>query len=139
MKTIEIASLDDLDRAATQFLKITADHKKFAFHGAMGSGKTTLIKTVCKLLGATDSVTSPTFSLVNEYVTTGGNTLYHFDLYRINTMEELFDLGYEEYFFGDSYIFVEWAEKAESLLPDVFVQVYLDEISPGSRQVMIGL
>jgi tRNA threonylcarbamoyladenosine biosynthesis protein TsaE len=139
MKTIEIASLDDLDRAATQFLKITADHKKFAFHGAMGSGKTTLIKTVCKLLGARDSVTSPTFSLVNEYVTNGGDTLYHFDLYRINTMEELFDLGYEEYFFGDSYIFVEWAEKAESLLPDVFVQVYLDEISPGSRQVMIGL
>lgn len=139
MKTIEIASLDDLDRAASQFLKITTDHRKFAFHGAMGSGKTTFIKTVCKLLGARDSVTSPTFSLVNEYVTTGGDTLYHFDLYRINTMEELFDLGYEEYFFGDSYIFVEWAEKAESLLPDAFVQVYLDEISPGSRQVRIGL
>ena len=139
MKTIEIASLDDLDRAADQFLKITADHRKFAFHGAMGSGKTTLIKTVCKLLGARDSVTSPTFSLVNEYVTTGGDTLYHFDLYRINTMEELFDLGYEEYFFGDSYIFVEWAEKAESLLPDAFVHVYLDETSPGSRQVRIGL
>ena len=139
MKTIEIASLDDLDRAAAQFLKITADHRKFAFHGAMGSGKTTLIKTVCKLLGATDSVTSPTFSLVNEYITSAGDTLYHFDLYRINTMEELFDLGYEEYFFGDSYIFVEWAEKAESLLPDAFVQVYLDETSPGSRQVRIGL
>lgn len=139
MKTIEIASLDDLDRAADQFLEITADHKKFAFHGAMDTGKTTLIKAVCKLLGATDSVTSPTFSLVNEYLTPAGDTLYHFDLYRINTMEELFDLGYEEYFFGDSYIFVEWAEKAESLLPDVFVQVYLDETSPGSRQVRIGL
>jgi tRNA threonylcarbamoyladenosine biosynthesis protein TsaE len=139
MKTIDIASLDDLDRAAARFLEITADHKKFAFHGAMGSGKTTLIKTVCKLLGATDSVTSPTFYLVNEYLTTSGDTLFHFDLYRINTMEELFDLGYEEYFFGDSYIFIEWAEKAESLLPDVFVQVYLDETGPGSRQVRIGL
>jgi tRNA threonylcarbamoyladenosine biosynthesis protein TsaE len=139
MKTIEIASLDDLDRAASRFLEITADHKKFAFHGAMGSGKTTFIKVVCNLLGATDSVTSPTFSLVNEYITPSGDILYHFDLYRINTMEELFDLGYEEYFFGDSYIFIEWAEKAESLLPDVFVQVYLDETGPGARQVRIDL
>jgi tRNA threonylcarbamoyladenosine biosynthesis protein TsaE len=139
MKTIEIASLEDLDRAAARFLEVTADHKKFAFHGAMGSGKTTLIKTVCKHLGATDSVTSPTFSLVNEYLTPSGDTLFHFDLYRINTMEELFDLGYEEYFFGDSYVFVEWAEKAESLLPDVFVEVYLDETGPGSRQVRIVL
>jgi tRNA threonylcarbamoyladenosine biosynthesis protein TsaE len=139
MKTIEIASLDDLERAAARFLEITADHKKFAFHGAMGSGKTTLIKVVCKLLGATDSVTSPTFSLVNEYITPAGDTLYHFDLYRINTMEELFDLGYEEYFFGDSYIFVEWAEKAESLIPDGFIRVYIDESGPGSRQVRIGL
>jgi tRNA threonylcarbamoyladenosine biosynthesis protein TsaE len=139
MKTIEIASLDDLDRADGQFLEIAGDHKKFAFHGTMGSGKTTLIKAVCKLLGATDSVTSPTFALVNEYITPAGNTLYHFDLYRINTMEELFDLGYEEYFFGNSYIFVEWAEKAESLLPDVFVQVYIDETSPGSRLVRLCL
>ncbi len=139
MRTIEIASLDDLERASVRFLETTRDHKKFAFHGAMGSGKTTLIKEVCKLLGATDSVTSPTFSLVNEYNTPEGATLYHFDLYRINTMEELFDLGYEEYFFGDSYIFVEWAEKAESLLPDAFVDVYLDETGPGSRQVRIDL
>jgi tRNA threonylcarbamoyladenosine biosynthesis protein TsaE len=65
--------------------------------------------------------------------------LYHFDLYRINSLEELFDLGYEEYFFGDSYIFVEWAEKAEMLIPDVFVQVYLDETGTGSRQVSISL
>jgi tRNA threonylcarbamoyladenosine biosynthesis protein TsaE len=139
MKTIDIASLDDLDRAAGRFLEITRDHKKFAFHGAMGSGKTTLIKVICKLLGATDSVTSPTFALVNEYNTPEGNILYHFDLYRINTMEELFDLGYEEYFFGDSYVFVEWAEKAESLLPDVFVWVNLEETGPGSRQVRIEL
>jgi tRNA threonylcarbamoyladenosine biosynthesis protein TsaE len=139
MKTIDIASLDDLDRAAGRFLEITRDHKKFAFHGAMGSGKTTLIKVICKLLGATDSVTSPTFALVNEYNTPEGNILYHFDLYRINTMEELFDLGYEEYFFGDSYVFVEWAEKAESLLPDVFVRVNLEETGPGSRQVRIEL
>jgi tRNA threonylcarbamoyladenosine biosynthesis protein TsaE len=139
MKTIAIASLDDLDSAARQFLEITADHKKFAFHGAMGTGKTTLIRAVCKLLGATDSVTSPTFSLVNEYITPDGDPLYHFDLYRINTMEELFDLGYEEYFFGDSYVFVEWAEKAESLIPDVFVRVYLDETGTGSRKVSIRL
>jgi tRNA threonylcarbamoyladenosine biosynthesis protein TsaE len=139
MKSIEIASLDDLDRAAGQFVEITAPRRKFAFHGAMGSGKTTFIKVVCKQLGAADSVTSPTFSLVNEYITATGESLYHFDLYRINTMEELFDLGYEEYFFGDSYVFVEWAEKAESLLPDLFVRVYLDETGPGSRQARIDL
>jgi tRNA threonylcarbamoyladenosine biosynthesis protein TsaE len=139
MKTIEIATLGDLNRAAGRFLEITGNQKKFAFHGAMGSGKTTLIKVICKLLGATDSVTSPTFSLVNEYVTPAGETLYHFDLYRINTMEELFDLGYEEYFFGNSFVFVEWAEKAQSLLPDAFVHVYLDETGPGSRQVSIDL
>lgn len=139
MKTIDIASLDDLDRAAGQFVEITRDHNKFAFHGAMGSGKTTLIKVICRILGATDSVTSPTFSLVNEYVTPEGNTLYHFDLYRINTMEELFDLGYEEYFFGDSFVFVEWAEKAESMIPDFFVRVFLEENGSGSRLVKIDL
>jgi tRNA threonylcarbamoyladenosine biosynthesis protein TsaE len=139
MKTFEIASLDDLDRGAEHFLELSADHRKFAFHGAMGSGKTTLIKAICKRLGATDSVTSPTFSLVNEYITRSGSVLYHFDLYRINTIEELFDLGYEEYFFGDSYIFVEWAEKAQSLLQDVFLGVYLEETVTGSRQVSIDL
>ncbi len=139
MKTIDIASLEDLDRAAAQFVDITRNHKKFAFYGAMGSGKTTLIKVICRILGATDSVTSPTFSLVNEYVTPEGNILYHFDLYRINTMEELFDLGYEEYFFGDSFVFVEWAEKAESLIPDGFVRVFLEENGPGSRRARIDL
>jgi tRNA threonylcarbamoyladenosine biosynthesis protein TsaE len=139
MKTIEIASLDELSAAAGKFTALTRGFKKFAFYGSMGSGKTTLIKAICKKLGAVDTVTSPTFSLVNEYRTPAGESLYHFDLYRINSVIELFDLGYEEYFFGDSYLFVEWAEKAESLMPEGCVKVYLEEKGSTARQVHIAL
>jgi tRNA threonylcarbamoyladenosine biosynthesis protein TsaE len=138
METIVINSLHELSRAANQFLTQTKGHKKFAFYGAMGSGKTTLIKAICKRLGAIDTVTSPTFSLVNEYRTTDGESLYHFDLYRINAVEELFDLGYEEYFFGDSYLFIEWAEKAESLIPDSCLKVIIEETVSTSRLVHIS-
>jgi tRNA threonylcarbamoyladenosine biosynthesis protein TsaE len=139
MKAIDILSLHELNNAARLFVNLTREHKKFAFYGAMGSGKTTLIKAICKQLGAVDGVTSPTFALINEYSTATGSSLYHFDLYRINSMEELFDLGYEEYFFGDSYIFVEWAEKAESLLTDMFVKVYLEETGINARKILIDL
>jgi len=138
MKEIEISSLQELDSAARKFIDEVGGHKKFAFHGTMGAGKTTFIKALCKLLGATDVVTSPTFALVNEYNTENGETLYHFDLYRINSVDELFDLGYEDYFFSDSYIFVEWAEKAEALMPDMFKQVFIEVVNSGSRRVRIG-
>jgi tRNA threonylcarbamoyladenosine biosynthesis protein TsaE len=139
MKEIEIAGLSKLPEAAVKFLEESRPVKKFAFHGSMGSGKTTFIKEVCRQLGATDVVTSPTFSLVNEYSTTTGETLYHFDLYRINSIEELFDLGYEDYFFSDSYIFVEWAEKAESLMPEIFMQVFVEEELNGTRRIRLGV
>jgi tRNA threonylcarbamoyladenosine biosynthesis protein TsaE len=138
MKTIDIPTLHELNNAAQKFLSITGDQKKFAFYGALGSGKTTLIKAICKLLGAIDVVTSPTFSLVNEYRTPDGDSLFHFDLYRINRIEELYDLGYEEYFFGDSYLFLEWAEKAESLLPDFFVKIQIEETADHARKVFIS-
>jgi len=83
-------------------------------------------------------VTSPTFSLVNEYRTTDGVSLFHIDLYRINSIGELFDIGYEDYFFGDSYVFVEWAEKAEALIPGSFLKVHLEETGPASRLVKIS-
>ena len=139
METIVIASLHELTAAAKKFISITRDYKKFAFFGAMGSGKTTLIKEICKQLGATDTVTSPTFSLVNEYRAPDGSIMFHFDLYRINSVEELFDLGYEEYFYSDSYLFIEWAEKAESLIPDRCLKVYLEETGSTARQVRISL
>jgi len=139
MESIEIPSLHDLDRAAGKFLTITRDFRRFAFYGPMGAGKTTLIKAICNRLGATDAVTSPTFSLVNEYHTPGGQLLYHFDLYRINSLNELYDIGYEEYFYSNSYLFIEWAEKAESLLPEHCVKVFLEEIGSKSRLVRISL
>jgi tRNA threonylcarbamoyladenosine biosynthesis protein TsaE len=105
----------------------------------MGSGKTTFIKAICKELGATSMVTSPTFSLVNEYYTNNESVLYHFDLYRINSIEELYDLGYEEYFYGDQYVFIEWAEKAEELLPDPVIRITLEEISPEKRIISIAV
>lgn len=139
MKKIKINSLTELASAAQNFVSITKGHKKFAFYGPMGSGKTTLIKAICKVLGANDIVTSPTFSLVNEYETNRGELLYHFDLYRINNINELFDIGYEEYFFSDHYVFIEWAEKAESLLPDSTIRIELEEINPNKRIIYISL
>lgn len=137
METFAIRSLHDLVPAAGRFLKITGGATKYAFYGAMGSGKTTLIKAVCNQLGAIDTVTSPTFSLINEYRTAEGVSLFHFDLYRIDSLGELFDIGYEEYFYGDDYVFVEWAEKAEVLIPGTFLKVYLEETGPSSRLVRI--
>ena len=139
MNSIEINSLKELHSAAQSFLSITRGYRKFAFSGPMGSGKTTLIKAVCKELGAIDVVTSPTFALVNEYRTDKGEMLYHFDLYRINSIDELYDLGYEEYFFSNHYVFIEWAEKAEALLPDSTIKVTLEEISPDKRIIHIAL
>lgn len=138
MKVLHMHTLNDLDTAASQFLLLAQGHTKFAFHGGMGSGKTTLIKAICKQLGAADAITSPTFALVNEY-RTDGPLLYHFDLYRINHVEELYDIGYEEYFFGDAWVFVEWAEKAEELIPDFFIPVYLEDMGQEQREVRIDL
>ncbi|HLO59427.1 MAG TPA: tRNA (adenosine(37)-N6)-threonylcarbamoyltransferase complex ATPase subunit type 1 TsaE [Bacteroidales bacterium] len=139
MISFEINSLAAIHSAARKFNEVTDGHRSFAFYGPMGSGKTTFIKAICHELGATGLVTSPTFSLVNEYTTSSGETLYHFDLYRINQVGELYDLGYEEYFYGDNYIFIEWAEKAESLLPEGIVKVHLHETGENKRSVSIEL
>jgi tRNA threonylcarbamoyladenosine biosynthesis protein TsaE len=139
MQIIEINSLKELEQAAEKFIEISSGRRKFAFYGAMGSGKTTFIKAVCKKLGASGLVTSPTFSLVNEYPAGTGEIIYHFDLYRINSMGELYDLGYEEYFYGDNYVFIEWAEKAESLLPDNTIKVNMQEVASGKRLVLIEI
>jgi tRNA threonylcarbamoyladenosine biosynthesis protein TsaE len=139
MQNIEINSLKELNSAAQRFISVTKGNRKFAFYGPMGSGKTTLIKAICKELGASGLVTSPTFALVNEYSLSNGELLYHFDLYRINSVEELYDLGYEEYFYGNDYVFIEWAEKAETLLPDSTIKVMLEETGPHKRLIRIAL
>tara|TARA_B110000116_G_scaffold104629_1_gene91161 strand:+ start:1749 stop:2171 length:423 start_codon:yes stop_codon:yes gene_type:complete len=117
--------VQELDEVAKAIVEVFESEKKIVFFGEMGVGKTTLIKSICKALNVQDVVTSPTFSVVNEYQNKDGDSLYHFDFYRIKNQEELFDLGLEEYIYSDNYCFIEWPEKAEKLLSDNFVQVQM--------------
>ncbi len=129
MRSITISSLQELDAAAERFLEEVGEHNVFAFSGEMGAGKTTFIQALCRKLGVRTEVNSPTFSLVNEYFTPAGSSIFHFDLYRIETQDELFDMGYEEYFFSDSLCLIEWPEKAQNLIPDdaLWVSIIIDE------------
>ena len=112
-----------LPAATRELLKHSADKKIFAFYGSMGAGKTTIIKALCNNLGAIDIVSSPTFTLVNEYKTSAGESLFHIDFYRIKKQEEVYDFGLEEYLTGESYCFMEWPELVEELLPAETVRV----------------
>ena len=105
--------------------------------GKMGAGKTTLISEICKQLGILDEPSSPTYSIVNEYVTKSNETIYHFDCYRLETMEEAIDIGIEDYLFSGNYCFIEWAEKIEKLLPDNYVRVKVQE-EQGTRIITIS-
>lgn len=120
---IEIKDKKHLPYAVKQLLKYAGEKKIFAFYGAMGAGKTTIIKSVCAALGAVDIVSSPTFTLVNEYVTAEGESLFHIDFYRIKKQEEVFDFGIEEYLTGESYCFMEWPELVGEILPNDIVEV----------------
>ncbi len=115
--------ISDLDTIASALLAKYPNKRIFAFFGEMGAGKTTFIKTICAQLGITDEVTSPTFSIVNEYISTDKDSLFHFDFYRLKSIEEAYDLGYEDYFYSGSYCFIEWPEKIEKLLPEDAVEV----------------
>ncbi len=137
MTTVKIPSLQHLDHAAERFLELTKEHKKFAFTGAMGSGKTTFINGICRKLGVINLVTSPSFALVNEYRTASGELIFHFDFYRIKSITEAFDLGYEEYFYSEAWCFIEWAEKARDILSDEFVAVHIEVLDDNARQVSI--
>jgi tRNA threonylcarbamoyladenosine biosynthesis protein TsaE len=120
---IEIKDKKHLTNSAKQLLKFAGERKIFAFYGSMGAGKTTIIKSVCAALGAVDIVSSPTFTLVNEYVTSDGKSLFHIDFYRIKKQEEVFDFGIEEYLTGESYCFMEWPELVGEILPADIVEV----------------
>jgi tRNA threonylcarbamoyladenosine biosynthesis protein TsaE len=129
----EIGSLNEINSVAEKFLDAHPADRLFAFYGKMGSGKTTFIKALCEKLQVVDYVTSPTFALINVYETEQNGEIYHFDFYRIKNLEELFDLGYEEYFFSDRYCFVEWPELIEPLLPPHTVKISITETECGSR------
>ena len=127
-----------LPEAAKEFLEYAGDNKIFAFYGSMGAGKTTIIKAICEALGATDMVSSPTFTLVNEYRTSKGDTLYHIDFYRIKKQEEVFDFGIEEYLSGKSYCFMEWPELIEEILPQETVTVRISVDDQEQRILLIS-
>ncbi len=137
MQIIKINALTEISLAAHNFLQLTQGYKKFAFTGELGSGKTTFINALCRQLGVINLVTSPTFALVNEYDTSAGEKVYHFDFYRINNIEEVYDIGYEEYFYSNAWCFIEWAEKAEEILTDEFLNVRIEVIN-GARLVKFG-
>lgn len=129
----EINSLSEINSVADKFLEAHPADRLFAFYGRMGAGKTTFIKALCEKLQVIDYVTSPTFALINVYETEQNKEIYHFDFYRIKRIEELYDLGYEEYFFSDAYCFLEWPELIESLLPPHTVKITITETERGSR------
>lgn len=131
-------NINELEQAAKQLLSIHQQQRLFAFYGEMGAGKTTFIKSICKELGVTENTSSPTFSLVNEYKTKSGETIFHFDFYRINKLPEVYDMGYEDYFYSGAYCFVEWPEKVESLMPEETVKVRIKEAIDGQREIMIS-
>jgi tRNA threonylcarbamoyladenosine biosynthesis protein TsaE len=132
----EIKELLALQNAAKQLLGCFPEDRIFAFYGAMGAGKTTFIKAICRELGSQDNITSPTFALINEYSTGDSSVIYHFDFYRIKKMEEAYDLGYEDYIYSGNYCFIEWPEMIEPLLPEGIVEVRISEVDDGSRLVV---
>ena len=128
--------LKDIDAAARAFVDDMAGRRLFAFYGPMGAGKTTFIRAVCEALGTTDVVTSPTFAIINEYNTHSGRPIYHFDFYRIRRLAEVYDIGYEDYFYGsDGICLMEWPELVEPLLPPETVRVTIAVQPDGTRSI----
>ena len=143
---IRINSLDTIREAAREFINHIGEARVFAFYGKMGAGKTTFVKAICEELGSEDVITSPTFSIVNEYGIPNhkksslnredlGGSIYHFDFYRIKKLEEVYDMGYEEYFYSGALCLIEWPELIEDILPDDAVCVTIEEQADGSRLV----
>ena len=136
---IKINSLDSIHEAAKQFIAAMEDNTVFAFYGKMGAGKTTFIKAICEELGVTDVINSPTFAIVNEYRSDEtGELIYHFDFYRINNIAEAYDIGIDEYFGGDGLCFIEWPQKIEAIMPDDAINVAINILPDGSRQIEIN-
>ena len=133
---LKIENLEKIREAAKEFVANIGDNTVFAFYGKMGAGKTTFVKAVCEELGVDDVITSPTFSIVNEYRSaTTDELIYHFDFYRIKKIEEVYDMGFEDYFYSGALCFIEWPELVEEVLPEDAVKVTIEEQADGSRAV----
>ena len=141
-KTFTIASLEEIDKVAEDFIQYISESDLqsniFAFYGKMGAGKTTFIKAICKALGVKDIVNSPTFTIINEYKSAKGFPIYHFDFYRINKLQEAYDIGVEEYFAGGGLCLIEWPEKIAEILPEDCISVTITTNADLSRTVEIS-
>ncbi|MEO6404204.1 MAG: tRNA (adenosine(37)-N6)-threonylcarbamoyltransferase complex ATPase subunit type 1 TsaE [Ferruginibacter sp.] len=134
-----IFTYTEIDKTAEWFLQNTDGKKLFAFHGDMGTGKTTFINAICKQMHVEDPVSSPTYSIINEYYTPDGVRVFHLDLYRIKSEQEAIDAGVEECFYSNDYCFVEWPDKTPSLFPPGTVHVYLESMDDKTRKLKINL
>lgn len=132
---IIINGIEDISRAAAEFIRLIGDNKIIAFYGSMGAGKTTFITALCASLGVEDVVNSPTFTIVNEYCTSSGEPVYHFDFYRIKSLEEVMDMGFEEYVYSENLCLMEWPEMLGELLPEEALKVSISEQEDGTRLI----
>ena len=138
MKNIKITDIEHIREAAREFINQIGDRRVFAFYGKMGAGKTTFVKAICEELGVEDVITSPTFAIINEYSTNSDESIFHFDFYRIKKLEEVYDMGYEDYFYSGALCFIEWPELIEEILPEDTVRVSISEQEDGSRLVTVS-
>lgn len=132
---IRINGIDDIGRAAKEFLQLRPPLPVIALYGEMGAGKTTFTKALCRALNVKEGVNSPTFTLINEYTTEGGELIFHFDFYRINKLEEAFDIGFEEFVDSGHLCIIEWPEKIEQILPPDTLRVKISVLEDGTREV----
>ena len=132
---IVFRNLKEIDRAAASFLDKIGNYKVIALYGSMGAGKTTFTKALCKVMGVTDGVNSPTFSIINEYLCSDGTPVYHFDFYRIDKLSEAFDIGFEEYIYSGELCIIECPEKVEQILPLDTLKVHISVLDDGSREI----
>lgn len=131
-----VQRLDELDATAQSILNFAPHNRIFIFYGDMGAGKTTLIKSICKALGVTDNISSPTFAIVNEY-RADSNTIYHFDFYRLKTETEAMDMGFEEYLYSGNYCLIEWPEKVPELLPESYISIKIQVLANAARYITV--
>ena len=130
---LNIYNLEEISVTAQDFIRLTEGASVIAFYGSMGAGKTTFIRALCEAKGVNEAVTSPTFAIVNEYQSAALEPIYHFDFYRIKKLEEVYDLGYEDYFYSGAVCFIEWPELIEELLPGNTIKVTIEEEADGAR------
>lgn len=132
-------NLPDLDNVAKDLIRNAGRARVWIFQGEMGSGKTTLIKAICRQLGVIESMSSPTFSIINEYEAQDGKRIFHFDFYRIQRESEAYDIGSEEYFYSGNYCFIEWPEKILSLIPAQYAAVHITTEDSNHRTIVISV